>query len=98
MRARPMSVVRERFAPTEEDDHSVVIVQYDTMKAPPDEDYIVCPFKLDSLEEVGPLPDRPGTSRTVIHQDGREWNFERELLKAEDPPDWFLAGEDTENG
>lgn len=89
MRAKPMSEVREAFAPTEEDNYTVVVVQYNTMKAPPDEDYVICPFKHDSLEELGPLPERPGTERTVIHQDGREWNFEEELLHAEDPPDWF---------
>jgi hypothetical protein len=89
MRAKPMSEVRKAFAPTEEDEYSVVIVQYDTFKAPPDEDYVTAPFEFDSLEEIGPLPDRPGTERTVIHQDGREWNFEEELLNADDPPDWF---------
>jgi hypothetical protein len=47
------------------------------------------PFEFDSLEEVDPLPERPGTERTVIHQDGRGWNFEKELLNADDPPDWF---------
>lgn len=46
-------------------------------------------FAFDSLEKIGPLPERPGTDRTVIHQDGREWNSEEELLNADDPPDWF---------
>jgi hypothetical protein len=46
-------------------------------------------FEFDSLEKIGPLPERPGTDRTVIHQDGRERNSEEELLNADDPPDWF---------
>lgn len=89
MRAASLSDVREKLGPTEEDDYDVIIVQYNTMKAPPDEDYITAPFHLDSLEDVGPLPDQPGLSRTVMHQDGRSWNFERDLLNADDPPDWF---------
>jgi hypothetical protein len=89
MRARPFTVIRDKLGPTEDDDYNVVILQYDTFKAPPDEDYVTAPFKFDSLEEVGPLPERPGTERTVIHQDGRSWNFEEELLNADDPPDWF---------
>ena len=40
MKGTADETVMERFRPTEDDDYSVVIVEYDTMKAPSDEDYI----------------------------------------------------------
>lgn len=91
MKGTDDQTVEERFQPTEEDEHSVVIVEWDTMKAPTDEDYIRAPYRFDSLDDVHPLPEKPGYSRDVIHQDGRRWSM---TDLREDPPEWFRSADE----
>jgi hypothetical protein len=89
MRAKGFSKVKEAFQPTEEDDHSVVVILYDKFKAFSDEDYITAPHKYESLEDMPPLPeDKAGYEHTILHQDGRTWEY-RHLQESDDPPDWF---------
>ena len=89
MKGTSNETVMERFQPTEEDEHNVVIVVWDTMKAPSNNDYIRAPYRLDSLEDVSLLPEKPGYSYDVIHQDGRRWSMSD---LREDPPEWFKNG------
>lgn len=95
MKGTSDETVMERFQPTEEDDWSVVIVVYDTMKAPYDDDYIRAPYRFDSLEDVSPLPEKEAYERVVITQDGDHYPMPD--LRA-DPPDWFEIEEDEDEG
>lgn len=89
MRAKPFSEVKEKFQPTEKDDHSVVVILYDTWKAPSDEDYITVPFRFEKLEDMSSLPEHiDGHEHTILHQDGRTWEY-RHLQESDNPPDWF---------
>lgn len=95
VRAKSFGKVKEAFQPKEEDEHSVVIILYDKWKAFSDEDYITAPFKFKCLEEMTPLPeDKEGYEHTILHQDGRTWEY-RHLQDADDPPEWFPENNST---
>lgn len=64
MKAKRFSEVKETFQPTENDDHSVVVIQYDKWKAFSDDDYITTPYKFNSLDEMILLPEHKGGSNT----------------------------------
>ena len=89
MKAKRFSEVKEAFQPTENDDHSVVVIQYDKWKAFSDDDYITTPYKFNSLDEMIRLPEhKEGYEHTILHQDGRRWEY-RDLQESDDPPTWF---------
>ncbi len=93
MRATRFDKVKERFQPTEEDDHSVVVLLYDTWNAPTDGDYVTAPFTFESLNDLAPMPeDKAGYEHTILHQDGRTWEY-RHLQESDDPPEWFPEAE-----
>lgn len=96
MEAKRFPEVKEEFQPTEEDDHSVVVLLYDTEQAFSDDDYVTCPYKFDSLEDLTDMPEsKPGYEHTILHQDGRHWEYAN-LEESADPPDWFPDLEEDE--
>jgi hypothetical protein len=89
VRAKRFDKVKEEFQPTEEDDHNVVVILYDTWNAFSDSDYIRAPYKYDSLDNLAPMPEeKNGYEHTILHQDGRTWEY-RHLQESDDPPEWF---------
>lgn len=85
MEADTWPAVEEEFAPTEDDDHSVVVIQYDEYKAPSDNDYVTAPYTYDSLEGIPLPPEKPDISYVIYTEDN-----ERYVVSdlREDPPDW----------
>ena len=89
MEAKPMDEVIDVYGPEPDDDHSVAVVLYDKFKAPTDSDYITCPYRLEYLDDLPPLPEqKSGYEYTILHEDGRRWEYQH-LLQQDDPPDWF---------
>lgn len=86
MKAARLSEVADEFKPTEEDDHSVVVVRYDLMKAPSDDDYITTPYEYDELQDIPDPPDKPDTEYIILTQDNGM--FDVADLR-ENPPEWF---------
>lgn len=88
MEAAKWQDVYDEFKPTDDDEHSVVIIQYDEMNAFSDPDYITAPYKYDTLEDGIPMPpEKSQVSYTILHQDGRMWEVSS-LREVDDPPEW----------
>jgi hypothetical protein len=77
---------KEVYAPDEDDDWAVVIVEYDEFKPPSSDEYILAPYKYEEKADIPPPPDKPNTSYTVFIED--EETLSGEDLRGEDAPDW----------